>query len=163
MSANSTWVRQPVTSNTRENAFFSLRSFIAVTAPYIASLFIIEASLALFKGVFIAFNAIMDQEFLKQCFGAVIKSARLRKGISQYALADAAGVGRRFIQGVENGRHEAKISTLFSMALALGVSPKVLIGELEYAILNGNLPQSVLENLPPKVIGRPKKKQSEMH
>ena len=99
----------------------------------------------------------MEQELLKSSFGAIIKSARLRKGISQYALAEAAGVGRRFVQGVENGHHEAKISTLFSMAKALDVSPMVLIGELEYAVSHGCLPESVQENLPPKHIGRPKK------
>lgn len=97
----------------------------------------------------------MDQDFLKSSFGAIIKSARLRKGITQYGLADAAGVGRRFIQGVENGHHEAKISTLFSMAKALDVSPMILIGELEYAVKNGVLPESVSENLTPKRTGRP--------
>lgn len=99
----------------------------------------------------------MDQEFLKSSFGAIIKSARLKKGITQYALADAAGVGRRFIQGVENGHHEAKISTFFSIAQALDISPMVLIGELEHALRNGSLPESVSDNLPPKFHGRPKK------
>lgn len=112
--------------------------------------------MSLFKGVFTAFNAKMDQEFLKASFGAIIKSARLQKGITQYALADAAGVGRRFIQGVENGHHEAKISTLFSIAHALGVSPMIMIGELEYAMHHGRLPESVTQNITPKRIGRPK-------
>jgi transcriptional regulator with XRE-family HTH domain len=103
------------------------------------------------------FTEKMDQEYLRTNFGAIIKSTRLRKGITQYALADAAGVGRRFIQGVENGHHEAKISTLFSVASALDISPMILIGELEYAMRNGRLPESVLENLPPKRLGRPKK------
>lgn len=102
----------------------------------------------------------MDQEYLRTSFGAIIKSARLRRGITQYALADAASVGRRFIQGVENGHHEAKISTLFSMAKALEVSPMMLIGELEYAMTHGCLPESVRENLPVKQIGRPKKMKS---
>lgn len=99
----------------------------------------------------------MDQKFLRTSFAAIIKSARLRRGITQYALADAAGVGRRFIQSVENGHHEVKISTLFSMARALGVSPMMLVGELEFAITHGCLPESVRENLPDKQIGRPKK------
>jgi len=103
------------------------------------------------------FNYEMEQEFLCQSFGAIVKSTRLRKGLTQYQLANAAGVGRRFIQSVENGYHEAKISTLFSMALALEVSPIILIGELEYAIRNGKLPESVLENLTPKRTGRPTK------
>lgn len=113
--------------------------------------------MSLFKRVLSTFNVSMEQEFLRASFGAIIKSARLRKGITQYALADAAGVGRRFIQGVENGHHEAKISTLFSMAAALEVSPMILIGELEYTMRHGNLPKSVSENLPPKQTGRPKK------
>ena len=113
--------------------------------------------MSLFRDFFPAFNTIMEQEFLCESFGAIIKSARLRKGLTQYQLADAAGVGRRFIQGVENGHHEAKISTLFSMAQAMDVSPMILIGELEYAIRSGRLPESVLENLPPKKTGRPNK------
>lgn len=99
----------------------------------------------------------MNQKFLRTSFGAIIKSARLRRGVTQYSLADAAGVGRRFIQGVENGHHEAKISTLFSIAKALEVSPMMLVGELEFAMIHGCLPESVRENLPDKQIGRPKK------
>lgn len=114
--------------------------------------------MTLFKRGLASFNAKMEQSFLCESFGAIIKSARLRKGMTQYALADAAGIGRRFIQGVENGHHEAKISTLFSMAQAMGVSPMILIGELEYAMRTGRLPESVLEGLPPKSVGRPKKK-----
>ena len=99
----------------------------------------------------------MEQEYLRSSFGAIIKAARIKKGISQYALADAAGVGRRYIQSVENGHQEAKISTLFSMAKALDASPMMLIVQLEYAISNGVLPEVVRENLPPKQIGRPKR------
>lgn len=102
-----------------------------------------------------AFNKKMEQDFLRTSFGAIIKSARLHRGLTQYALADAAGVGRRFIQGVENGHHEAKISTLFSMAQALEVAPSTIIGELEHAVKHGVLPESVTANLPPKRIGRP--------
>ena len=114
--------------------------------------------MSLFKRFFTAFNARMEQDFLCQSFGAIIKAARLRKRLTQYQLADAAGVGRRFIQGVENGHHEAKISTLFSMAKAMDVSPMILIGELEYTMTHGSLPESVREHLPAKQIGRPKKK-----
>lgn len=99
----------------------------------------------------------MDQEFLRASFGAIIKSARLRKGMTQYALADAAGVGRRFIQGVENGHHEAKISTFFSVAEALGFSPAMLMSELEFAMKNGCLPETVRENLSEQRLGRPRK------
>ena len=99
-----------------------------------------------------------EQEFLRASFGAIIKSARLRRGITQYTLADAAGVGRRFIQGVENGHHEAKISTLFSIAMALDISPKILIGALEFAMKNGSLPESVKKSLSEKRLGRPTKK-----
>ena len=116
--------------------------------------------MTLFKGIITASKERMEQEFLRESFGAVIKSARLKKGLSQYALADAAGLKRRFIQGVENGHHEAKISTLFSIAKALEVSPMTLIGELEYAMSHGCLPESVTANLPPKQLGRPKKKTS---
>jgi ribosome-binding protein aMBF1 (putative translation factor) len=120
--------------------------------------FVIEIAISLFKRAITGLNIKMEQEFLCESFGAIIKSARLRKGLTQYQLADVASIGRRFIQGVENGHHEAKISTLFSMAKAMDVSPMILVGELEYAVRTGKLPESVLENLPPKRTGRPKKK-----
>jgi transcriptional regulator with XRE-family HTH domain len=103
----------------------------------------------------------MEQSSLRSSLGSIIKAARLKKGISQYALADIAGVGRRYIQSVENGHQEAKISTLFSIAKALDASPMMLVGQLEYAVTNGVLPESVRDNLPPKKIGRPKKDQPE--
>lgn len=99
----------------------------------------------------------MELEYLRNSFGSIIKSARVKKGISQYALADAAGVGRRYIQRLENGYQEAKISTLFGIAKALEISPMTLIGQLEYSIDNGELPESVRESLIAKKIGRPKK------
>ena len=100
----------------------------------------------------------MEQEYLRRSFGAIIKAARIRKGMSQYALADAAGVGRRYIQSVENGYQEAKISTLFNLATALDTSPVVLVAQLEYAINNGELPEGVRECIPPKKLGRPVRK-----
>jgi transcriptional regulator with XRE-family HTH domain len=99
----------------------------------------------------------MNHEYFCDCLGAIIKAARIKKGISQYALADAAGVGRRYIQRIENGHQEAALSTLFDLARALAISPMLLVGELEYAMRNGHLPESVHEVLPPKKLGRPER------
>lgn len=111
----------------------------------------------LFKNGYIGFTVYMEHKFFCGSLGAIIKSSRLSKGMTQYELADAAGVGRRFVQSVENGHHEVKLSTLFSIAKALGLSPIYLVGELEYAISHGCLPDSVERNLQPKKLGRPKK------
>jgi Predicted transcriptional regulators len=101
----------------------------------------------------------MTHEYFCASLGAILKTARLKKGVSQYALADAAGVGRRYIQRIENGHQETSLSTLFDLARALEISPMLIVGELEYAMLNGMLPESVQATLPPKKLGRPKKKQ----
>jgi transcriptional regulator with XRE-family HTH domain len=99
----------------------------------------------------------MDHEHFCSSLGGILKAARLKKGMTQYSLADAAGMKRRYIQSIENGYQEATLSTFFSLAQAMNVSPMLLMGELEYAVQHGCLPQSVQEGLPAKKIGRPKK------
>jgi transcriptional regulator with XRE-family HTH domain len=99
----------------------------------------------------------MDYEHFRKSLGAILKVARIKRGMTQYSLAEAAGVRRRYIQSIENGYQEATLSTFFSLAQAMEASPMLLMGELEYAILHGCLPQSVQDSLPAKKAGRPKK------
>ena len=50
-------------------------------------------------------------------------TARIRKekGLTQEALAEKSGLSQQYISGLENGRRNPTIVTLFELASALGV------------------------------------------
>lgn len=50
-----------------------------------------------------------------------LRRLRLGAGLSQQALADASGISRRMIAGVENGEANVSLASLDRLALALGV------------------------------------------
>jgi transcriptional regulator with XRE-family HTH domain len=58
--------------------------------------------------------------------GHQLKAARLRAGLSQEALASAAGMRVATISRAENGA-EPRLGTVLSLASALNLSPGVLI------------------------------------
>ena len=89
---------------------------------------------------------------------AIIRSARAQANLTQAQVANRAGVTRRYIQSLENGKQETSLSTLFSLAEAMQISPAKIIFDLESAIRDDKLPKDVLEGLPPQKIGRPPKK-----
>lgn len=101
----------------------------------------------------------MDEQYFCEKLGAVLKATRAKRTdkMSQYKLAELAGITRRYVQMLESGKQGVSLITLFSLAQALEVSPVQLIEELDYAVRNNRLPDSVLAALPPKKIGRPKK------
>ena len=51
-------------------------------------------------------------------------TARIRKekGLTQEALAEKSGLSQQYISGLENGRRNPTIVTLFELSSALGVS-----------------------------------------
>ncbi|MFI3272306.1 MAG: helix-turn-helix transcriptional regulator [Pseudomonadota bacterium] len=100
----------------------------------------------------------MEHPSFRTYLGSIIKATRLRQNLSQYTLAEAAGVGRRYIQRLENGHQEATLSTFCLLAQALNTPPHILMIELEYAMAHGHLSEVIEKTLPPKTIGRPRKK-----
>lgn len=58
--------------------------------------------------------------------GEAIRARREKLGLSQKALADAAGVHVTHLGGVERGVRNPNYSTLVTIAGALGVSPGAL-------------------------------------
>lgn len=54
--------------------------------------------------------------------GASIRSIRLKRGVSQEAVALASGLDRSYLGGVERGEHNIAIINLEKVATALGVS-----------------------------------------
>ena len=57
-----------------------------------------------------------------------VKSCRNRLGLSQEDLADAAGLHRTYISGIERGIRNPSISIVAKLAKALGVEPADLLG-----------------------------------
>lgn len=59
--------------------------------------------------------------------GANLKKIRLSKGIKQVEIARTLGVDRSFVSNIENGKTNPTLSTIASLAKALGVSTNELL------------------------------------
>lgn len=59
--------------------------------------------------------------------GANLKKIRLSKGIKQVEIARTLGVDRSFVSNLENGKTNPTLSTIASLAKALGVSTNELL------------------------------------
>jgi transcriptional regulator with XRE-family HTH domain len=68
------------------------------------------------------------QLILKQ-IGARIKEARTTAGLSQQAVADAAGINREYLSRVERGTENVSILTLARIAEALDTPIRNLLCE----------------------------------
>jgi y4mF family transcriptional regulator len=53
--------------------------------------------------------------------GLIVRSYRKAAGMSQQELADYAGVGRRFISDLENGKSTVAFGLVVNVAAALGI------------------------------------------
>ncbi len=53
--------------------------------------------------------------------GDLVRTARTAKELSQQELADMAGVGRRFVSELENGKETLEIGRVLRVCQALGV------------------------------------------
>ena len=69
--------------------------------------------------------------FLKRrlAFGQRVRVLRLERGLSQEALADAAGVHRTYVGSVERGERNIALDNINALADALGVSPAKLVDD----------------------------------
>jgi transcriptional regulator with XRE-family HTH domain len=59
--------------------------------------------------------------------GAAIRSERKLKGLSQEALADAAGIDRSHMGKIERGERNVTLLNLLRIATALGLRPSALL------------------------------------
>jgi transcriptional regulator with XRE-family HTH domain len=66
-----------------------------------------------------------------EAFGRVLREVRAKSGLSQEALALAAGSGRTFVSQLERGARGASLKTLFRLAHELGTSPAEIIARVE--------------------------------
>lgn len=59
--------------------------------------------------------------------GEAIRTARKEKGLSQEALADAAGIDRSHMGKIERGERNVTLLNLLRVAHALGTQPSSLL------------------------------------
>ncbi len=75
----------------------------------------------------------IDQRILQDCFGDVLREARLRASLSQEALAMECELDRTFISMLERGQRQPSLSTIFALSDALGIRPSTLLKKVETA------------------------------
>ena len=59
--------------------------------------------------------------------GLLVERTRKSRGYSQQAFADLAGVGRRFVSEVENGKPTAEIGKVLRVLTALGIDMELRV------------------------------------
>jgi DNA-binding XRE family transcriptional regulator len=57
----------------------------------------------------------------------LIRARRIEIGVTQRAVANAAGVNRKTINRIENGHFSPSLDTFFRICTALDVEPKSII------------------------------------
>lgn len=68
--------------------------------------------------------------FIQQ-FGDRVRDVRTKRGMSQEALADAAGLHRTHISLIERGQRSVRVETVERLAMALRVQPASLFPRLK--------------------------------
>jgi transcriptional regulator with XRE-family HTH domain len=66
---------------------------------------------------------------MRRLVGSNVRRFRLKKGWTQEQLADRCGISQQYISGLESGRRNPTVVTLFELAQALGVRPVDLLNE----------------------------------
>ena len=64
-------------------------------------------------------------------FGTVLRAERLRRSLSQDALAELSNLSRNYISSLERGTASPSLSTLEKIAKALGTSLAKLVSKFE--------------------------------
>ena len=71
--------------------------------------------------------------------GAVIRTCRKKKGLSQEVLSGLADLDRTHYSKIERGLRSPTIDTLFKIAQALDVPPHELVKEIERCLNENQL------------------------
>ena len=71
----------------------------------------------------------MDEARLLLNFGDRVRTARLKRGLSQEKLALECGLDRTYISGIERGKRNVSLVNIHRLAGSLGVSAANLLQE----------------------------------
>jgi len=80
-----------------------------------------------------------EQANLQHAFGDVLRRQRVKAGYSQEQLALDCGLDRTFISLLERGLRQPTLTTLFTLAMSLGIKPSRLIAAVEAELLSFNV------------------------
>ena len=67
---------------------------------------------------------------MRKLVGENIRRIRQKRGLTQEQLADSSGFSQQYISGLEQGRRNPTVITLYELAVALGVSHVDLVRPL---------------------------------
>ena len=70
------------------------------------------------------------QNRVLRSFGASLRKARQRAGLSQEALGDNSGLHRTYIGSIERGERNVSLVNIVRIAEALGLEPADLLHDL---------------------------------
>ena len=73
----------------------------------------------------------MAREKITRRLGHAVRRRRVRAGLSQEALADAAGVHPTYVSLLERGLRDPRLTSIQKVATALGVSAATIVREAE--------------------------------
>ncbi len=59
-------------------------------------------------------------------FGETLRKIRVRKGLSQEALAEKTGLSRNYIGNIERGEYSVTVKNTVKIAKAMAIHPSVL-------------------------------------
>jgi transcriptional regulator with XRE-family HTH domain len=68
---------------------------------------------------------------MRKLVGRNVKRIRQEKGLTQEQLAELSGFSQQYISGLEQGRRNPTIVSLYELATALGVSHMELVRSVE--------------------------------
>lgn len=64
---------------------------------------------------------------MRKLVGRNVRRVRLKKGLTQERFAEISGFSQQYISGLEQGRRNPTVVTLYELATALGVSHVELV------------------------------------
>ena len=67
----------------------------------------------------------------EEAFGVIVRRIRLKRGLSQQALADKSGYHRTYISLLEGGQKSPSLRTIFDLAATLQVKPSEIVTAIE--------------------------------
>lgn len=68
---------------------------------------------------------------MRKLVGANVKQARLAIGLTQEELAERSGFSQQYISGLEQGKRNPTIVSIFELAQALGVTHEALVRDTQ--------------------------------
>jgi len=68
---------------------------------------------------------------MRKLVGRNVKRVRREKGLTQEQLAELSGFSQQYISGLEQGRRNPTVVSLYELATALGVSHMELVRSAE--------------------------------